>query len=341
MDQASHIDYLLMRSDEREQQATRIQELYLQCLKEKAEILTSDRPRTYLKERVEYTLECLLLQLDEYCTPWVRRQLWKSKTYTEENEDIALQDARMAVSEVVRNTPDQEQARDNFVSYAFGIYKNKANSVIRSVCDRRKKYAEVSTEEPVGEDGKTIQDLIPAVPFDDGEKEELRRAVIGAFRYYCVAFLTSDAFPPRSLAFCYARVLVHLLDDTVTKATSAKWAYQRMEDRSMDALKEESQHILQRTVDRSLAWGPKFLGQMEEPLRLPDHILRLGDVIFTEVYNKNKIEDWAESMHEKTVTVASALIPEDRELCELIKAYAVSNTVLSRFLGKKKGGKSR
>ena len=341
MEQVDHIEHLKKRSIDREKEAIRIQEQYLLYLKEKAETLLSDKSKAHLKERVEFALRALLLLLDEYCIPWVRKQLWKTGCYSDEIEDIALQDARMAVYEAMRSATDPDQVKDNFTYYAFGIYKNKTLDAIRKECDRRKKFPVVSTEESVGENGKKIEDILPAVPFDYGEKDEQRKVYGGVFRIYCTAFLTSKAFPPRCIALCYARVLPHLLDAILeSKATSAKWAFNQMGVQSIDGLKEDSEHTLQRQVDSNLAWGAEFIRQLDEKLSVSGRTFRLGDVIYTEVYDKNKIEDWAESMHKATIKAAIALLAEDRELLDLAKEYATDNNVLSHFMGKK-GDKCR
>lgn len=341
MEQVAYIEHLKKRSTDREKEAIRIQEQYLLYLKEKAEMLLSDKSKVYLKERVEFALGALLMLLDEYCIPWVRKQLWKTGCYSDEIEDIALQDARMAVSEVVRSATGPDQAKENFTYYAFGIYKNKTLDAIRKEYDRRKKYSVVSTEESVGESGKKIEDILPAVPFDYGEKDEQRKVYSGVFRIYCTAFLTSKAFPPRCIALYYARVLPHLLDAILeSKATSAKWAFKRMGVQSIDSLKGDSEHTLQRYVDSNLAWGAEFIRQLDEKLSISGRTFRLGDVIYTEVYDKNKIEDWAESMHKATIRAAIALFPKNKELFDLAKEYATDNNVLSRFM-EKRGNKCR
>lgn len=339
MEQADHIELLKKRSSTQEKKAILIQKQYLLYLEEKAETLLSDKSRAYLEKRVEFAFGELLLLLDEYCIPWVRKQLWKTGCYSDEIEDIALQDARMAVFEVVKSAIGSNQAKDNFVHYAFGIYKNKTLNAIRKELNRRNKLPTVSTEEPIGESGKKIQDILPPVPFDYGEKDDLRKVYGGVFRVYCTAFLTSKAFPPSCIALYYARVLPHLLEDILdSKATSAKWAIKRMESKSIDDLKRDSEHTLQYHVDSGLAWGGEFIRQLNDELSVSGRTVRLGDVIYTEVYDKGKTEDWAESMHKTTIKAAIVLLTEDRELFDLAKEYATNDNVLNRFMGKR-GGK--
>lgn len=325
MEQASHIELLKKRSADREKKAIHIQKQYL----------------LYLEERAEFAFDELILLLDEYCIPWVRKQLWNTGFCSDEVEDIALQDARMAVFEAMRGTTDSDQVRENFAYYAFGIYKNKTQDAIRKELNRRNNLPTVSTEEPVGESGKKIEDILPPVLSNDGEKDEQRKVYDGVFRIYCAAFLTSKAFPPRGIALYYARVLPHLLYAIPeSKATSAKWAFKRMESQSIDGLKRDSEHSLQCNVDSGLAWGTEFIRQLNDELSISGRAVRLGDVIYTEVYDKAKIEDWAESMHKATIKAAIALLTEDRELFNLAKEYATDNNVLNRFM-EKKGDKCR
>ena len=319
MKQADHIDFLEKRSAEREKKAISIQKQYLRCL----------------GVREESAFDELLLLLDEYCIPWVRKQFWNAGFCSDEVENIALQDARMRVFEAMRGITDLDQARDNFAYYAFGIYKNKTLNAIRKEFNRRNNLPTVSTEEPIGESGRIIEDILPPVLPNDGEKDEQREVFDRVFHIYCTAFLTSKAFPPRCIALCYARVLPHLLDAIPeSKATSAKWAFTRMESQSLDSLKRDSEYSLQCNVDRRLAWGAEFIRQLDDELTISGKAFRLGDVIYTEVYDKAKIEDWAESMHKATIKAAIALLAADRGLLNLVKDYATDDNVLNRFLGK-------
>ncbi len=335
MEQAEHIELLKKRSADREEKAIRIQEQYMLYLKEKAQAPLSDRSQAYLKERVEFALGELLLLLDDYCSTWINTQLWKTGCSSDEIKDTVLQDAHMAVSEAAGSAAGPGQAKDNFAYYAFGIYKNKTHDAIKKESRRRKIFPVVSMEEPIGESGQTVGDILPPAPFDDGEREERRRVYGGVFHVYCAAFLSSKAFPPKSIALCYARVLPHLLDAIPeSKATSAKWAFTRMEGQSIDSLKGDSEHTLQRHVDSSLAWGAEFVRQLNGTLTVADRTSRLGDVIYTTVYDKGKIEDWADSMHKAAVKTAMALLAADSSLLDLAKEYAATNNVLSRFMRK-------
>lgn len=336
IEQVNHIENLKQKSEDREKIAIHIQKQYLLYLEEKTKEPSSDKSRTYLGEKEEFAFGQLLLLLDEYCVPWVRKQLWKTGCYSSEIEDTALQDARMAVFESVKSAIGPDQAKDNFAYYAFGIYKNKTLDIIRKEFDGRNKIPTVSTEESMGGKGMKIEDILPPVPFDTGEKDERRRVYDRVFRVYCTAFLTSKAFPPRSIALCYARVLPHLLDAIPeSKATSAKWAFRRMASQSIDELKRDSEHTLQNHVYSGLAWGSDFIHQLNKELIVSDRTIRIGDIIYTEVYDKNKIEDWAESMHRTTIKAAIALLVKDKELLDLVREFALDSNVLRRFMGKK------
>ena len=281
----------------------------------------------------------LILLLDAYCTPWVRKQLSRTGCYCDENEHTVLQNARLAVWEAITKDVESGSLRDSFAFYAFGIYKKKALDVIRKVTRIRVKIDVRSISEPIGYEGKTLEDDLPPVQPDFGELEEQRSMYEKIFHTYCVAFLTSKAFPPRCLALYYARVLPHLTGAIPdTKATSPKWAVERMGDRSMGELKVDSEAELQRDVDATLSWGSLFVQQLETETDIAGRPMPLRDVVYTAVYEKGKISDWADYMHKVTVQAAARLVSQDRQLLHLVTEYIPQEDILFRFA---RGGESR
>lgn len=317
--QLDHIELLIKESKKRDLEVSKIQTLY----------------EEYKINNSEQVFSELIQMLDKYCTPWVRKHLWRSECYTDETEHTVLQEARTAVWKATY----QSEVKESFAYYAFGIYKKKTLDVIRKISRERARIEITSLDDPEGSSGKSIIDGPPPTQPDFGEKEETRKVYIGVFRIYCSSFMNSKAFPPRSLALYYARVLPHLLDEIPdSKATSAKWAFERMGKQSVWGLAQDSEKTLQYDIDKDLAWGPDFMHQLNDEINVSGKNWRLKDIIYTAVYDKGKIEDWADYMHRATLKISTKLLLEDKDLLELVKAYALHDSILYHFLSKK-GGK--
>lgn len=320
MKQSEHIDHLIKISKERSDQVEKIQIAY----------------RKYLGGNDD-DFEKLVVLLDTYCLPWVRKQLWKTGCYSDENEHTALQEAKIAVWENILKDRAAGSEKGSFAYYAFRIYQNKTRDIVRKVSRERAKLDICSMEEPIGEDRKTVGDTLPAA--DIKTIDEMRQMYDRLFRVYCEGFLTSKAFPPRILALYYARVLPHLICAIPdTKAASAKWAFERMGSRTMWELKEDSENELQKNVDAYLCWCEEFICQLNKESNIGDTPCTLKNIVYTAVYTKGKIEDWADSMHKTTVKAVMHLLSENKELLSQIEEYISQGDVLYRFF---KGGKSR
>lgn len=322
--QREHIELLMKESLARGNKA-----VVIQCVYEK-----------YMEHMADDTFAELLVLLDDYCISWVKKRLWSTGCYSDENVHTSLQEARIAVWEAVMKDVERNDKKDHFLAYAFGIYKKKTFTVIRNTLRLRFRMKSESFSTPVGNEGKTLEDCLPPVQPDFGEKDEIRNMYDNIFRIYCISFLTSEAFPPSILALYYARVLPHLLDEIPeSKATSAKWAFERMGNESIWGLKQDSELTIRKSVDKQLAWGDSFLHKLNEEICIGGETLLLRDIIYTSVYNKRKIEDWADYMHKKTMKVAADLIFENKELLDILKEYIPQKDVLYRFI--KEGEKCR
>ena len=304
--QSAHIDSLLNRSDKRVQLIKKIQNIY--------EKYGQSIDNSAFTELIG------LLEREDFCLGWIRTNLWRTDCYSEDNEHDVLQDARIVIWQSILDG----RAVDNFAYYAFGVYKIKTLDLIRKVSKNRAKIPLISIDKPIGDDGKqTIGDTIPAQFYDPFEEDEKRKLYSEVFRYYCFAFMNSDAYPPRCLALFYARVLPHLLEEIpYTKAASAKWAFERMGTQSVANLTHDSEKIIQKDITRDLAWGQSVV---------------LREVIYTTVYDKGKIEDWADYMHKATRKDAVKLIRSDKDLLDVVKAYVSSDSILKKFFNIKEG----
>ena len=62
----------------------------------------------------------------------------------------------------------------------------------------------------------------------------------------------------------------------------------------------------------------------------------IKDVVYTEVYDKGKIEDWADYMHKVAAKTFMYMLLEDAELLELAEEYITHDDTLYRYI--RKGG---
>lgn len=211
---------------------------------------------------------------------------------------------------------------------------------IRKFSTARNQYETLSFDEPIDDSGHTYADKISSNTFEDEmDAEEKRKLYENLFILYCRAFTEATAYPPRSLALYYARVLPHLLAVIPdNKSSSAKWAFDYITDRTLYYLKDDSERYLQTNVSKQLTWCVPFLDQLDSIDESVDNSKRLGDIIYTQHFNKGKIEDWAEYMHKVCAKVAMKLVMENSVLLETVKSYLSENEVLYKFV---KGGPSR
>lgn len=324
MEQKKHIEGLLEQSVLRKERSKKIQKAY----------------EDYMRNGSTEDFEFVIKELDEYCIKWVQRQLWKTGCYSDENEHTAMQESRMAVWKVIEEDRKHNHVRSNFTYYAFGVYKHKVIDEIRDFSTARKRMNVVSLNEPVGDSNKTYADRIEAANVEkEVEKTEKQQLFEQLFILYCKAFTESSAYPPRNLALYYARVLPHLLYAIPdSKATSAKWAFEYMKGRSIYFLKDDSEDYLQKNVNKTLMWCKDFCEQLDCFTGDVNNAKRLGDVIYTLSFEKNKIEDWAEYMHKVSTKAAMLMILNDHELLEAAKEYISNDNTLYKLV---KGGRSR
>lgn len=323
MDQKAHIEQLINASVENLSRDEEIQKSYRQCIKK--------------FEDIDFTN--LINELEFKTLPWVRKQLWKNGCYSNENEHTVLQTSREAVWNVIIKDSQNLRVRETFAIYAFGIYKKKTFTVIRETTKTNKKAEIHLFSEKVGNTGKTQEDILAAEEVNFIEQEELREMYDEIFCIYCMTFLNSSSPLVKNLALYYARVLPHLLREIPdTKATSAKKAFDRMKDRAVEDLKSASEKMLQRDINSELSWNKDVERQLNSELEIIGKKILLKDVIYTDVYDKGKIENWAEYLHKVTIAIARESILKDKDLVDIIKTYISQDDKLYCFI---KEGESR
>jgi len=330
MEQAEHIELLIKASIEQSERARMIQTMY----------------QKYFDNNDDDSFTEMITILDAYSSSWIRKELWKTGCYNDENEHFILQEARFAIWEKIMKDRDNKVFRDSFTYYAFGIYKNKTLDVIRKLSRKRSKFGDdLSLDESFGDTDNTLGDYFSSKNINEIEEEEKKEMYERLFYIYCLSLMNYNTFPPRSLALYYARILPHMMSinhniETIpdSKATSAKWAFEKMGKRTIGELKIDSETTLQSDIAEDLQWCNEFVSQLEEYTDIENTKKQLKNIVYTSVYNKGKIEDWADYMHKAATKSAISYILKEPELLDLIKEYISQKDVLYNFV---KGGKGR
>lgn len=117
-----------------------------------------------------------------------------------------------------------------------------------------------------------------------------------------------------------------------------------MEGRTIGWLKADSEGYLCNEVDKTLRWGEKFCRQLQEKTEADKRAdqkketdkkpVVLKDVVYTEIYNKGKIEDWAEYMHKTATEDFVHRMSKDAQLLELAEEYITHDDALYKIIGK-------
>lgn len=295
-------------------------------------------------EKQEAVFESMLQLLDAYCGPWVRRKLQTTGCYTDEEENTALQEARLSVWKKV--SQESLLTEGKFAYLAFDIYKKRTYDVVRRYCSGRKRYGEIaSLDEPQGKGTSPLGWNIPDKQQDLIEESERRAVYHEAFSVYCEALTDASFFPPSCLALFYSRICPHVLSiyHSVTtipdsKGASAKWAMETMKNKTVGCLANSSEQLMQKEVDEDLHWGAPFSSQLGNLTETSHGPAILRDVVYTAEYSKEKTEDWAEYAHKAILKETLKRIVKDPSLCGRIREYA-ENSKLSFCL--ERGGATK
>ena len=82
---------------------------------------------------------------------------------------------------------------------------------------------------------------------------------------------------------------------------------------------------MQELMYDSLQWSEHFWKQMQLEIYINSERMFLKDVVYTEVYDQRKIDDWSESMHKTVTELAHREIKKDKRLVD----WAVDHIVES------------
>lgn len=322
MEQSRYVESLIQRSAGQKEIKDKIQMLY----------------ENYIFGKDENVLEELNKYIIIYCRPWVRDHITMIKNYYPGSEEDILQETIISVWNFIEKSPKRIS---HFAGYCHNICRNR----FYDVCRKAKRGGSmlkntVSLDKTLNDENRnTLGDIISSDEPDTEEKIEQKekiRLIKKIHSKYCYCFMNSDAFPPSSLALCYARVLPNI-KGAINTASSAQWAFEEMQGSTVEKLSIDSGNTIQKNVDGELSWCSSFKQKLNEPIMTENGDVLLKKLVYTSVYGKEKIEDWAEYRHKMTIKAFMDIVVKDTEIWALIQSYLMDMKI---FTGAKEKGES-
>ena len=246
------------------------------------------------------------------------------------NYEDAMQEARQGIWTRIKKQRETGELHKEFSQYCGGIYTYKAVDIAKKKNSYEQKMREVKKKGKKGkEDQKSYMEVVyldANLPDSDGTYGELAadpnkknraesevfaeesRNIFGIYlQKYCQAMTNAKAEPPRALALYYARILPHVL------------------------------YIMQEWLYDSLRWSENFWNQMDLEIYVNSERKLLKDVVYTEVYDQRRIDDWSESMHKTVTELAHREIKKDKRLANWAVDHIVeSDKTYNLFKGGRK-----
>lgn len=318
-------------------------------------------------------LESIIQTIDKKYREVVVRKLYVPGCYDDEGAHTALQEARIAVWNLLENSRKKQEVKPNFFYFCKKIYYYKAIDAIRSkkkeldyygkdyVDPKKKKQMSVEEKScwgaitsldkmlPSENDtiGSALEDKIHKGNRPDNmiEDEEKRKFFDISVEIYCKMLTRSDDEPPKILALYYSRILPHILHiysniETIPdkKAGSPKWAREKMGLRTIGELSEESEGQLQQYILEELTWCEAYWKQLDLEVDVTSGTQIMRNIIFAKQYNEKQIGHMTDKMHKAVTKSWMEQMKKDPELVENGIDYTVELDKISEIL---KGGLSK
>ena len=224
----------------------------------------------YFISNEEADFEEMITVLDSIYKNRVKSELREKGCCDKENYEDAMQEARQGIWTRIKKQRETGELHKEFSQYCGGIYTYKAVDIAKKKNSYEQKMREVKKKGKKGkEDQKSYMEVVyldANLPDSDGTYGELAadpnkknraesevfaeesRNIFGIYlQKYCQAMTNAKAEPPRALALYYARILPHVLYimygiETIpdTKGASAAWAFEHMQEMTMEILGEQS-----------------------------------------------------------------------------------------------------
>ena len=321
----------------------------------------------YFISNEEADFEEMITVLDSIYKNRVKSELREKGCCDKENYEDAMQEARQGIWTRIKKQRETGELHKEFSQYCGGIYTYKAVDIAKKKNSYEQKMREVKKKGKKGkEDQKSYMEVVyldANLPDSDGTYGELAadpnkknraesevfaeesRNIFGIYlQKYCQAMTNAKAEPPRALALYYARILPHVLYimygiETIpdSKGASAAWAFEHMQEKTMEILGEQSEEEMQDWLYDSLRWSENFWNQMDLEIYVNSERKLLKDVVYTEVYDQRRIDDWSESMHKTVTELAHREIKKDKRLANWAVDHIVeSDKTYNLFKGGRK-----
>ena len=287
----------------------------------------------YFISNEEADFEEMITVLDSIYKNRVKSELREKGCCDKENYEDAMQEARQGIWTRIKKQRETGELHKEFSQYCGGIYTYKVVYLDANLPDSDGTYGELAADP--NKKNRAESEVFA----------EESRNIFGIYlQKYCQAMTNAKAEPPRALALYYARILPHVLYimygiETIpdSKGASAAWAFEHMQEKTMEILGEQSEEEMQEWLYDSLRWSENFWNQMDLEIYVNSERKLLKDVVYTEVYDQRRIDDWSESMHKTVTELAHREIKKDKRLANWAVDHIVeSDKTYNLFKGGRK-----
>ena len=269
----------------------------------------------------------------------------------EVNQEDALQYVWEQLLEALSRQRRDRIPVDSIVAFSRYLCKMKGISFFLSAQRRANRFP--SSQISLGDDDKNL-DLMEMLETGSHERSaaasspdllysELERTIRKEFfgkilLLYCRTLFRYDGEPPRSLALFYARLYSHFslelsvnsrsraaaappAGSTGKTASRTEWALSVMKGKTVSYLMEESQKAASWFFSTAICWCEAMINQLLLPYPgIPDE-RKLGDLIYTEWFQKKQVSHWADDFHKTIYKKTARLIQEDPCMRSMLQAY--------------------
>ena len=299
----------------------------------------------YFISNAEADFEEMITVLDSIYKNRVKSELREKGCCDKENYEDAMQEARQGIWTRIKKQRETGELHKEFSQYCGGIYTYKAVDIAKKKNSYEVVYLDANLPDSDGTYGELAADPNKKNRAESEVFAEESRNIFGIYlQKYCQAMTNTKAEPPRALALYYARILPHVLHimygiETIpdSKGASAAWAFEHMQEKTMEILGEQSEEEMQELMYDSLQWSEHFWKQMQLEIYINSERMFLKDVVYTEVYDQRKIDDWSESMHKTVTELAHRESKKDKRLVDWAVDHIVeSDKTYNLFKGGRK-----
>lgn len=285
-------------------------------------------------------------------TPYCFRIIVALTHASQHATDDILQEISLALFEKLQVERQSGGVSPNFSAYISEVSRGKAFDFGRSRTRYNKRFFEIvqNDMDDCYESNRSIDDFAdastPETDFEDKAKVKLVHWILTA---YAERLFSYEQLPQKALANCYARVLYQLdyffgSNSTNNKesshwASSADWAFVRMNKKTFSYLARESEQIVQWQLSPSIVWCHSFTEHLEQLSDLVSPPRALKELVYTCFFGKEAIAKWTESIHDSVLKQVASKLQNDPYYYALANEYIAKGSKLYKLLVR--GGNER